>query len=237
MADIKLDFVGDLTCPWCAISRRHLDRAIKALAAEGLRIKWAWRPFLLAPELPAAGVAQPEHLLRRFGSLAAAERYHAGVVEAGGAAGLTFRYDRIARTPNTMDAHRLMLWAGLTGRQPTMAEAIAQAFFVDGLDIGDRAVLASLADAAGLDDATARTMLASDRFAADVRLMDQAAKNAGIRGVPAYAMHGRILDIADPERLSERLRVAHQALAPSSSGGAHSTPPGRMATANGCLNE
>src|SRR5579875_2354800 len=95
-----LDFVADILCPWCFIARRRMAATLPKLASQGLHIDWIWRPFLLDPTAPAAGTDARTHFQRRFGSLLAAERYHAGVAEAGRATGIVFRYDRMTRMPN-----------------------------------------------------------------------------------------------------------------------------------------
>lgn len=209
---VTLDLVADVICPWCYIGRRWLHAALAELAAEGLHITPVWRPFLLYPDAPAGGFVQAAHLLRRFGSTAAADRYHDGVAEAGRAVGLTFRYDHITVTPNTTDAHRLIL-ATPPATQGALADALARAFFADGADLGDRSVLCHLAATAGTDLETARAMLDSDRYGAEVRSSDQAAKQSGIQHVPTFCLHGRILSVPDIEELAETLRSVHRTLA------------------------
>jgi predicted DsbA family dithiol-disulfide isomerase len=212
----SLDFVADIICPWCWIARRRLDAAALTLAAEGLHMTWVWRPLLLYPDMPLDGVQQGPHLMNRFGSLQAADRYHEGVAEAGRAVGAEFRYDRISRTPNSVAAHRLLLLAAPSGRQPVLADMLAKAFFTDGHDIGDKTVLTRLAIAAGLDPALVREALASSASANAVHASDQLAKNAGIRAVPAFCLHGRILKPSDPDDLADAIRRAHRALMPLS---------------------
>lgn len=208
---VTLDLVADVICPWCYIGRRWLHAALAELAAEGLHITPVWRPFLLYPDAPAGGFAQAAHLLRRFGSAAAADRYHDGVAEAGRAVGLTFRYDHITVTPNTTDAHRLLL-AAPPGTQGALADALAHAFFTDGVDLGDRNVLCRLAATAGMDSIAARAVLDSDRYAAEVQSSDQATKQSGIKNVPTFCLHGRILNVPDVEALASVLRSVHRAL-------------------------
>jgi predicted DsbA family dithiol-disulfide isomerase len=208
-----VDLVADITCPWCTIGRRRLDAALTTLAADGLHLDWVWRPFLLYPDAPPGGFDQGAHLLRRFGSAAAADRYHESVVEAGRAVGFEFRYDLIRAMPNTSDAHRLMLLVSEPERHACLADALAQAFFSDGLDIGDRDLLAGLAGSSGIDADAARTMLNGEHYRADVAASDAAARRAGIRAVPTFCFHGRILAMPDIEDLASELRAAHRALA------------------------
>lgn len=208
-----VDLVADIICPWCVIGRRKLQAALVVLASDGLHVDWVWRPFLLYPDTPPGGVEQAAHLLRRFRSTAAADRYHAGVVEAGRMVGFDFRYDLIRCTPNTTDAHRLMLFAAGSGVHAQLADKLAQAFFSDGLDIGDRDVLADLAGSSGLDADRARAMLNGEHYRPDVVASDAAARRAGIRSVPSFCLHGRILNVPDIEDLANELRAAHRALA------------------------
>ncbi len=205
-----VDLVADIICPWCTVGRRRLDAALAELADER-------RPFLLYPDAPPGGVDQGAHLVRRFGSAVAADRYHDGVAEAGRDVGFDFRYDRIAVTPNTTQAHRLLLLAAGTGQQPMLAEMLARAFFIDGLDIGDADILAGLAAASFMDADAVRAMLEGDQHRADVVASDAAAKQAGIRYVPTFCLHGRILNVPDIEDLAGVLRTAHRALASCSS--------------------
>jgi predicted DsbA family dithiol-disulfide isomerase len=207
-----LDFVADIICPWCAIALRRLVAALATLATDGLYIRPAWRPFLLYPEMPKQGFAQPDHLQRRFGSLAQAARYHAGVTEAGSYVGLDIRYDRITVTPNTVDAHRLLL-AQEPHRQFELADCLARAFLEEGRDIGDRLVLRELAGKAGLHPASVNRVLNGDALLDTVRSSNEVARRAGIMKVPTFCLHGRILTVPDIEDLAGVLRAAHRALA------------------------
>jgi predicted DsbA family dithiol-disulfide isomerase len=213
LPNATVDLVADIICPWCLIGRRTLDTALAALTAEGQQLDWVWRPFLLYPDAPPGGFQQEAHLRHRFGSAAVADRYHAGVVEAGRIVGFEFRYDLITCTPNTTDAHRLLLFSSRSGRQAHLADKLAQAFFTDGLDIGDRDVLAGLAGTSGIDADAARTMLDGERYQADVTASDAMAKRAGIRSVPNFCLHGRILNVPEIVDLASELRAAHFALA------------------------
>jgi predicted DsbA family dithiol-disulfide isomerase len=213
-----LDFVADIICPWCAIALRRLVTALAELAAEGLIIRPVWRPFLLYPAMPPHGVPQPDHLRRRFGTLAAAERYHAGVTEAGRTVGLDIRYDRITVTPNSLDAHRLLLLAAIQDRPFALADAMASAFLEQGHDIGDRTVLCRLTGAAGLDPAEVGRMFGTDHLLAEVLSSNARARRAGILQVPAYCLHGRILTVPDIDDLAGTLRRAHRALSAVSPG-------------------
>lgn len=210
---ITLDFVADILCPWCHIARRRLDQACVSLAATGLAVGWVWRPYLLHTDAPAGGTPQDVHLPRRFCSTEAADRYHAGVVEAGRAVGVNFSYERIARTPSAVDAHRLLLSVEGGAAQAHLAETLATAFFTEGQDIGDRTVLVELGASTGMDAQAVWAMLDGDAFTAEVYASDRAAKRAGISGVPAFCLYGRILRVPDPASLDDVIARAHRALA------------------------
>jgi predicted DsbA family dithiol-disulfide isomerase len=192
-APARIDVISDAVCPWCWIGKRHLDRAVPALARQGLRFAVNWLPFQLNPELPAGGVDHEAFRARKFGSLARAREAEAKVAAAGAALGLAFRFDLIRRTPNTVDAHRVIRLAGRQGVQGAVVEALFQGFFAEGADIGDPATLAALAGGAGLDAQAVAAMLAGNAERAEVLAEDQSARGAGLDGVPSFVMRGYVL--------------------------------------------
>ena len=186
--------VSDTICPWCWIGKRRLDAAISALAGEGLRFERRWHPFLLNPDMPRGGVPRAEYRARKFGSLERSAAMDARVAAEGAREGLTFRFDRIARTPDTRDSHRLIRLAGEEGGAPladAVAEALFRAYFEEGRDIGDAGTLAEVADAAGLPRARAAAMLGSDEGRA--ALEEEVGRAAGIGGVPAVILGRQIV--------------------------------------------
>jgi predicted DsbA family dithiol-disulfide isomerase len=186
-----LDIVSDAICPWCWIGKRHLEAALAELAEDGIGFAIRWRPFQLNPDMPAEGVERAAYRAQKFGSEARGRELDANVAEAGRAAGLTFRHDRMLRTPNTIAAHRVIRMAEDAGAQDAVVEALFQAYFHDGKDIGDAATLDAVAAAAGLPGVAA--MLAGDEHRAEVVAEDMAARRGGLSGVPSFLMDRHLL--------------------------------------------
>ncbi len=197
----RLDIISDAICPWCWIGKAKLDRALAELGGE-----WEvhWRPFQLNPDMPPEGVPRAEYRAAKFGSVARGAELDAQVVEAGRMAGVEFRHDRMARTPNTVQAHRLVRHAAGPG-QHALVEALFRAYFHDGEDVGDAAVLTRIGEAYGIADAAA--LLAGDALEAEVRAEDAQFRRMGISGVPSVAVDGRLAwsGAQPPERIIEAL--------------------------------
>ena len=208
----RLDVFSDAICPWCYIGKRQLDAARAMLAREGLHFAVTWRPFQLNPDMPPEGVVRDTYRLAKFGSLARSRELDAQVAEAAAKVGLTIRHDRMARTPNTLAAHRLAWRAAQDGRQDAVIEALFAAYFAEGRDIGDRAVLAEIGDACGIADAA--RFLVSDEGRAEVLSEDAAARGAGLSGVPTFALERHVLfsGAVPAETMAEALREAHRIL-------------------------
>ena len=181
---IKLDILSDPICPWCYIGKANLDRALEKVGDHPFEIEW--HPFQLNPDMPAKGMDRREYLETKFGGKEQAVQVYARIAEAAEAAGLAINFEGIKRTPNTMNAHRLIHWAGLEGRQTPVVAALFTAYFKDGRDIGDVDVLADIADAAGLDAAMVRRLLQSDGDIEDIRARDAWAREKGVTGVPTF---------------------------------------------------
>jgi predicted DsbA family dithiol-disulfide isomerase len=192
-ATLRLDVVSDAICPWCWIGKRQLGRALALLAPEGLAFAVHWRPFQLNPDMPKEGRDRRVYRTQKFGSLERGAQLDAQVAQAGEAVGLSFRHDLMARTPNTVDAHRVIRLAGERGVQDAVVEALFRAYFADGQDIGDAGVLTERAAAAGLDRAEIARMLAGEDGIADVVAEDHAARSAGVNGVPSFFLNGYAL--------------------------------------------
>ncbi|WP_376098789.1 DsbA family oxidoreductase [Roseomonas sp. CCTCC AB2023176] len=144
--------VSDTICPWCWIGKRRLDAAIATLAAEGLHFERRWHPFLLNPDMPPGGIERAEYRRRKFGSAERSAALDARVAGEGAKEGLAFRFDRIARTPDTRGSHRLIRWATEVAgpaAADTLAESLFRAYFEEGRDIGDPVTLAAIAGIAG----------------------------------------------------------------------------------------
>lgn len=191
-----IDVISDAICPWCWIGRAHMQAALAELAAEGLQFRLRWRPFQLNPDMPEQGVERATYRAQKFGSLERSREMDAQVAEAGRAAGVAFRFDRMLRTPNTLAAHRTIRMAGEAeandpGLQDRFVGALFTAYFHDGADIGDAAALDDIATAAGLPGVAA--MLATDAHRDAVLAEDLSARRAGISGVPSFLMDRHLL--------------------------------------------
>jgi predicted DsbA family dithiol-disulfide isomerase len=175
-----------------------------------LLFELCWRPFLLNPDMPRAGMARSDYVIRKFGGEDRARRLYASITDIGAAEGVEFRFDRIRRTPSSVDAHRLVRWAAPQGRSDEMAEALFAAHFADGHDIGDHIVLRDIAAHAGLDPAAAAAFLRSDGDVDSVHADNLRAHRLGINGVPCFVVAGRhaIAGAQEPEVIERLLDVA-----------------------------
>lgn len=181
---IRLDVFADPVCPWCYLGKAQLDRALEANPDHPFTLEW--HPFQLNPGLPAEGVDRADYMLRLFGTQERAVQAHLRLEELGREAGVNFDFAAITRVPNTLDAHRLMHWAGLEGRQGAVISALFRAYWREGRDIGDRAVLADLAEAAGMDRAMVARLLDSDADSDTVLGRDAHARERGVNAVPTF---------------------------------------------------
>ncbi len=204
----RIDIVSDAICPWCYIGKRQLERALGRLQAEGLRFTVGWNPFQLNPDMPKEGADRAAYRAAKFGTADRAAELDAQVAQAARGVGLAFRPDLMARTPNTLDAHRLIWFAGRRGVQDQAMEAVFAAYFILGRDIGQAVVLAECGAEAGLDRAEILEFLASDHVAAEILAADRAAREAGVNGVPSFFLDGYgLLSGAVPaEQMAEALR-------------------------------
>lgn len=181
---VKLDIMSDPICPWCYIGKTHLDKALAAIPDHPFVIEW--HPFQLNPDMPAEGMGRRDYLETKFGGKDAAIRAYAPVVENAKAAGLNINFEGMQRTPNTMDAHRLIHWAGIEEKQSAAVHALFDAYFVQARDIGDHEVLADVADSVGMDASVIRRLLASDSDRDDIAARDAHSRQMGISSVPTF---------------------------------------------------
>jgi predicted DsbA family dithiol-disulfide isomerase len=184
----RIDVISDAICPWCWIGKTNLDAALALIGPQAAGFSVHWRPFQLNPDMPPEGVERATYRAQKFGSITKGAELDANVAQAGRNVGLEFRHDLMLRTPNTINAHRLLQWSG--ARQHAMAEALFRAYFHEGKDIGD---LATLAEVAATLDLDAAAFLASDELAEEVRAEDAYFRKIGISGVPSFAVDGRVL--------------------------------------------
>jgi predicted DsbA family dithiol-disulfide isomerase len=193
--DLKIDFVSDISCPWCAIGLAALEEALRRLDGE-VAAQLHFQPFELNPAMPPGGQDITEHLTQKYGSTPAQqEQTREAIRQRGAAVGFEFRKEGRGRIYNTFDAHRLLHWAGLEGggRQQALKKTLLKAYFTDGRSPADHQVLAEAAAQAGLDAARAREILAGDEYADDVRAQEQFYQGQGIHAVPAVVINDRHL--------------------------------------------
>ncbi len=182
-----IDVFFDPICPWCFIGKRRLEAAL-ALRPRA-RAEVSWRPFLLNPEMPMGGIERTAYLVRKFGGETRVRRIYGAIAEAGQSVEIDFRFDGIRRTPNTVGAHRLIRFAGRQGKGGLAVEALFQAYFLDGLDIGKTAALLGIGEGLGFASATLGAYLKSNRDIQWVHGENTAAHRMGINGVPSYVFH------------------------------------------------
>jgi predicted DsbA family dithiol-disulfide isomerase len=190
----RIDVISDAICPWCYIGKRQLERALDILEQHHRqRFTVAWHPFQLNPEMPAEGVDRAKYRLAKFGSAERSRQMDERITETAAGVGIEFHLDRLTRTPNTVNAHRLIRFAGQKGVQDSVVETLFEAYFCNGADIGDSKVLADVGHRGGLDYESVLAMLAGDEGRREVLAGDQMARNCGINGVPSFALQGHVL--------------------------------------------
>jgi predicted DsbA family dithiol-disulfide isomerase len=208
MTALPIDMVSDVVCPWCFIGKRRLEKAI-ALKPE-LPVEVRFRPYFLNPWVARDGISREDYLTTKFGS---PERYRGiaeRVAQAAAAEGLTYALDKIKRQPNTLDCHRLILWAGETGNAGRMKQRLMDLYFTEGGDLTDREVLVGAAADCGLDPALVRQRLAGDTDVERVTREAESAKEAGIEGVPCFIFGGltAVSGAQAPEYLAQAIEHA-----------------------------
>ena len=181
---VKLDILSDPICPWCYIGKANLDRALEAVPDHPFIIEW--HPFQLNPDMPREGMDRRAYLEAKFGGKEGAVRAYAPVVEHAQKAGLNIDFEAMQRTPNTLDAHRLIHWAGIEGKQTAAVSSLFKAYFTEGRDIGNRETLADLADGIGLDASVILRLLKSDADEEMIRERDAHSRKMGVNSVPTF---------------------------------------------------
>lgn len=191
---MQIEIWSDVACPWCYVGTRRFERAVEQT---GIEVEVVYRSFELDPHVPVGGESPPlvDYLARKFGDRSRVQAAHARLAEAGAELGIDFRWDGMRRA-NTFDAHRLLAWALDTAgasSQRALKRALLRAYFTDGLDVADQAVLADRAAEVGLDRASALAVLASDRYADHVRSEREEAHRNGIAAVPTFIIDGELM--------------------------------------------
>ncbi|MET0330947.1 MAG: DsbA family oxidoreductase [Dyella sp.] len=192
-AQLKIDFVSDVVCPWCAVGLGALQQALQQLEGE-IEAQLHFQPFELNPQMAAEGEDLVEHIAHKYGiSPAQIAQNQEAIRERGAAVGFTFNADSRRRVVNTFDAHRLLHWAGEQGKQTELKQALLIAYFTDGKDVSAHPVLLQLVEQVGLDSNRARELLQSDQYAAEVRAQERFYQAQGISAVPSVIVNDRYL--------------------------------------------
>jgi predicted DsbA family dithiol-disulfide isomerase len=212
---IDVDVVSDAICPWCFVGKRRLEKAIAAVQGKH-EIRVHWRPFQLNPGMPKEGMGRKEYRQRKFGSEQVVADLDRRMMEVGRQENIPFALDKIKKTPNTLDAHRLVWWAGRSDAQNAVLEGLFRAFFTEGRDIGDRAVLADVASEAGLDRVAAAAFLESGEGLSEVRSEETKARDLGVEAVPFFMIGGRfaVAGAHEPDSFLEAFEELERIAAP-----------------------
>ncbi|MBF2758954.1 MAG: DsbA family oxidoreductase [Ectothiorhodospiraceae bacterium AqS1] len=188
---MRIDIFSDTICPWCWIGKRRLERALRE--RPDLQVQTVWHAFQLNPQMPLEGMDRRDYLATKFGGEGNARTVYGRVMTQGAKESLPFDFKSIARTPNTVDSHRLVRWAsGQPLGQEPMVEALFDAYFAKGQDIGDRDTLVRIASEAGYDGSAALHLLQSEAMRGEVADEDNKARSAGISGVPCFVLDGKV---------------------------------------------
>ena len=214
-SSITVDVVSDVVCPWCFIGQKRLDKAIAAVGDVEVHVRW--RPFQLDPTIPADGMDRRQYMLGKFGSEERIRQIHARIEPLGEAEGIQFAFDAIKVAPNTLDAHRVIRWAGAAGEdvQNRLVRRLFQLNFEQGANIGDYAVLTEAAREAGMDASVVETLLPTDADVEAVRNEIATASRMGITGVPCFLLEGKyaVMGAQDADTLADAIRQVAQAKA------------------------
>jgi predicted DsbA family dithiol-disulfide isomerase len=211
---LTIDIVSDVVCPWCYLGEKRLQQA---LAEEAGPVVVRWRPYQLDPTIPAGGLDRVEYMEKKFGKSGRLQSVHENLTRLGAEVGLPFAFDKITRSPNTLDAHRLIRWAASAGVQSRAVDRLFEAYFVEGRDIGDRVVLTEIAAECGLDADLVERLLAEGADSEVVRQEVEQAQAMGVSGVPFFIFAGRlgVPGAQEPSALRQAMAEARQAMAES----------------------
>ena len=188
---MQIDIVSDTVCPWCFIGKRRIERAM-ALRPD-VSFDVFWRPYRLDPTIPREGVDRRAYLKAKFGDTPRSSAMGDAIRSEGAGEGIEFAFDKIAKSPNTLDSHRLVRWSASAGVQDEVVERLFRAYFIEGKDIGDAAVLATIAADAGMDGELVASLIASDADLESVEREAGLANEMGITGVPTFIFDSKLM--------------------------------------------
>jgi len=207
--NLTVDVISDVICPWCYIGKRRLEKAIAALEGKH-EIQVRWLPFQLNPQMPKEGISRREYRTRKFGTWEHALELDARMIAAGEADGIQFTFDRTERTPNTLDAHRLIWLADKQGVQDSVVEALFLAYFTEGRDISNRQTLIDVVAEAGLNREQAEELLKGDEGVEAIREASELSRRFRVEGVPFFIVNGKVTlgGAQPPEVITKAFRQA-----------------------------
>lgn len=206
---MQIDIVSDTVCPWCFIGKRRIAKAM-ALRPD-VKFDVFWRPYRLDPTVPREGVDRRAYLKAKFGDSPRSSAMGEAIRSEGAGEGIEFAFEKIAKTPNTLDSHRLVRWASSAGVQDDMVERLFRAYFIDGRDVGDPAVLSAIASEAGMDGDLVARLLAGDADLEAVEREAGLANEMGISGVPTFIFDSKFM-ISGAREAELLVRVIDKAL-------------------------
>jgi len=183
---LVIDIVSDVVCPWCYVGKKHIEKALANMPDIDAVVRW--HPFQLDPSIPAEGYDRKAYMAKKFGDGGQLKAAHERLEALGNSNGIAFQFDAISRSPTTLDAHRLIRWADEAGVQDAVVSSLFQSYFEEGLDIGDRSVLAFIAGKAGMDSDLVTARLETDMDVESVRAEIAEAGRIGVSGVPFFIL-------------------------------------------------
>ena len=222
---VSLDIISDPICPWCYIGKANLDAAIKETGANPFDMNW--RIFQLNPDMPPGGVNRREYLEHKFGGKERAAEIYGRIRDAAANSGLDVDFSKIERTPNTMDAHRLIRWSKTTGMQNALTHQLFVRYFEQGQDISDHDVLLDAAESVGMERAVVKSLLESDADREMLQEEESTAREIGVSGVPCFIVGGKyvVQGAQPPETWVKIIRELMEAAAANAEAGQTSEVP------------
>lgn len=207
---LKIDIIVDTVCPWCYVGKKRFERALEMRPQPDIQV--GWRAFQLNPEMPREGMDRRAYVAEKFGGMERARTVHSSLQRAGEEEGIVLNFKQIEKTPNTVHSHRLVRYAAEHGLQTPVISGVFDAYFLDGQDIGEPAVLARIAEAAGMNHDETLEFLESDRDTETILAEDELARRLGVNGVPCFIVNRKyaVSGAQSPEVLVQVFDLANQ---------------------------